>query len=130
MQAVDPVRKACSSMVPNPIYESDNHLYEEIHLKQQQPSSQNRDSGYVDITLNIASQMKLKSERDTTPQEIVGYENVDLKVPTSTDGDYTLMNPVGTIRSTQQTEKGVGEERHQPCNNMPFETDTNRYVIS
>ena len=70
-------------MVPNPIYESDNHLYEEIHLKQQQPSSQNRDSGYVDITLNIASQMKLKSERDTTPQEIVGYENVDLKVPTS-----------------------------------------------
>ena len=85
-------------MVPNPIYESDNHVYEEIHKKQQQqPSSQSRDSGYVDITLNIVPQMKLKSERDTMPQKTAGYENVDLKVPTSTDDDYTVMNPVGTI---------------------------------
>ena len=121
-------------MVPNPTYESDNHVYEEIHLKQQQqqqqPSSQNRDSGYVDINLSIVPQMKLKSERDTMPQKTAGYENVDLKASTSTDDDYTVMNPVGTIRSTQQPEKGVGEEKNQPCNNMPFETDTNRYVLS
>ena len=45
--------------------------------------------------------MKLKSERDTTPQKTTGYENVDLKASTSTDNDYTLMNPVGTIRSNQ-----------------------------
>lgn len=128
VQAADPVRKACSSMVPNPIYESDNHVYEEIHLKQQQ-SSQNRDSGYVDINLNIVPQMKLKPERDTMPQKTAGYENVDLKASTSTDDDYTVMNPVGTIRSTQQPEKGVGEASNQPCN-MPFETDTNRYVLS
>ena len=127
---VESVQKACSSMVPNPLYESDNHVYEEIHQTQQQPPSQNRDSGYVDITLNIASRMKLKSERDTTHQKADGYENVNLKVPTSTDDDYTLMNPVGTIQSTRQTKDGVGEERHQPCNSVPFETDTNRYVLS
>ena len=117
-------------MVPNPLYESDNHVYEEIHQTQQQSPSQSRDSGYVDIILNIASRIKLKSEKNTTPQKAAGYENVDLKVPTSTDDDYTLMNPVGTIRSTQQTKEGVGEERHQPCNSMQFETDTNRYIMS
>lgn len=108
-------------MVPNPLYESDNHVYEEIHQTQQQLPSQNQDSGYVDITLNIASRTRQKAN---------GYENVDLKVPTSTDNDYTLMNPVETIRSTQQTKDGVGEESHQPCNSVPFETDTNRYVLS
>ena len=49
-----------------------NLTNEEIHLKQQQLSSQNWDSGYVDIALNIALPMTLKSERDTTLQKMAG----------------------------------------------------------
>ena len=39
--------------------------------------------------LLIYTQMKLRSERDTTPQKTTGYENVDLKASTSTDNDYS-----------------------------------------
>ena len=116
-------------------------MYEEIAgQKQLRPLPRlpyARDSGYVDIPLRISSHAKLSPEADTTTQKTSdAYENidlkvpVDLKVPTPTEDAYTVMNPVGTIRSGQQQEERerVLEGGPERCNNLA--NDVNHYVIT